>query len=255
MEFDLLLDPFGARWHELREAAVAAEAAGVGGLWLWDHVAGSVHRSAGVVESWTVLSALAAVTERLMLGPMVLNAATRDPVVLAAMAATFQDVSGGRLLLGIGAGGGPGTPYAAELRAMGQPVAADAARRRRVEDVVTTLQSVWSGSHGGASGFLVPNPAPPVIIGGFGPKMAALAGRVGDGINVPASALGLVEVARAAHVDAGRDPAHFVVTASVPFSPRPLQQAQASGVVDRAVCYVKSADALAAIEAIGPLLT
>src|SRR5215207_8624480 len=111
---DLLFDPFDAGWAELRAAALAAEEAGFDGVWTWDHLAGGVHRQARVLECWTVLSALAGVLRRVSLGPLVLNVANRPPGLLATMAATLQEVSGGRLLLGLGAGGGASTPYAAE---------------------------------------------------------------------------------------------------------------------------------------------
>jgi alkanesulfonate monooxygenase SsuD/methylene tetrahydromethanopterin reductase-like flavin-dependent oxidoreductase (luciferase family) len=110
MHADLLFDPFGGRWDDLREAAVLAEAAGFDGLWLYDHLAGSAHRAAHVLECWTVLSALAAAVPRVTVGSLVLNVANRDPGTLAVMAATLQEVSGGRLLLGVGAGGGIDTP-------------------------------------------------------------------------------------------------------------------------------------------------
>lgn len=187
MLVDLLFDPFGGRWEDLRDAAAHAEVAGFDGVWLYDHLAGSVHGAAHVLECWTVLSALAAAVPRLTLGSMVLNVANRDPGTLAVMAATLQEVSGGRLLLGIGAGGGIATPYAAEQRALGRDVPADAARRAAVETTIATLRQVWSGAVGGASGFLRPGPPPPIIVGGFGPKMAELAGRLGDGINTPAA--------------------------------------------------------------------
>jgi alkanesulfonate monooxygenase SsuD/methylene tetrahydromethanopterin reductase-like flavin-dependent oxidoreductase (luciferase family) len=75
---------------------------------------------------------------------------------------------------------------------------------------------VWSGTAGGASGFLRPEPPPPVVIGGFGPKMAELGGRVGDGINLPGGAglVRLVEIARRACERSGRDPQNFLVTTS-----------------------------------------
>jgi alkanesulfonate monooxygenase SsuD/methylene tetrahydromethanopterin reductase-like flavin-dependent oxidoreductase (luciferase family) len=75
---------------------------------------------------------------------------------------------------------------------------------------------VWSGAVGGARGFLRPDPVPPVVVGGFGPKMAELAGRLGDGINAPggSSLARLVDIAREAHARAGRDPDGFVVTTS-----------------------------------------
>jgi alkanesulfonate monooxygenase SsuD/methylene tetrahydromethanopterin reductase-like flavin-dependent oxidoreductase (luciferase family) len=222
VKIDVLVDPFGARWSDVRSMARAAEDSGFDGLWTWDHLAGSVHGADRVLEAWTVLSALAAVTDRLMLGPMVLNVANRDPGTLAVMAATLQEVCGDRLLLGLGAGGGVGTPYASEQRALGREVPSDVIRRRQVADAIATLRRVWSGRSGEASGFLVPAVVPPVIVGGFGPQMAGLAGRLADGINAPAGpGLGaLVKVARRAHADAGRDPSRFIVTASAGFDDR-----------------------------------
>ena len=213
---DLLFDPFGGRWEDLRDAAVLAEGAGLDGLWLYDHLAGSVHGAEHVLECWTVLSAVAAAVPRLMVGSLVLNVANRDAGTLAVMAATLQEVSGGRLLLGVGAGGGVDTPYAAEQVALGREVPGDAVRRSTVEATIGTLREVWSGATGGAAGFLRPDPMPPVIVGGFGPKMAELAGRVGDGINAPPgpSLARLIDIAREAHARRGRDPERFVVTTS-----------------------------------------
>jgi alkanesulfonate monooxygenase SsuD/methylene tetrahydromethanopterin reductase-like flavin-dependent oxidoreductase (luciferase family) len=195
---------------------VAAEGEGFDGVWLYDHLAGSVHGEPHVLECWTILSALAAAVPRLMIGSLVLNVANRDPGTLAVMAATLQEVSGGRLLLGIGAGGGRGTPYASEQTALGRPVPGDVARRRAVESAIGVLRQVWTGSAGGARGFLRPSPPVPVIVGGFGPKMAELAGRLGDGINAPAgpSLPRLLDIARSAHEASGRDPGQFVVTTS-----------------------------------------
>ncbi len=225
MQVDLLLDPFGARWRDMRDAALVAEEAGFGGIWTWDHLAGQAHHAEGVLECWTVLTALAATVERVRLGPLVLNVANRRPGVLAMMAATLQEVSGGRLIVGIGAGGGEGTPYPAEQEALGVEVLGDPARRRQVEEAVEVLRRLWDGratpyegEHyrlGSASGFLRPDPQPPVIVGGFGPKMAELAGKVGDGINTPAGhprLEELVDIARRAREAAGGDPESFLVT-------------------------------------------
>jgi alkanesulfonate monooxygenase SsuD/methylene tetrahydromethanopterin reductase-like flavin-dependent oxidoreductase (luciferase family) len=213
---DLLFDPFGGRWGEFEEGALAAEQAGFDGVWLYDHLAGSVHRADRVLECWTTLTAMAATVPRIALGPLVLNVANRDPGVLGVMGATLQEVSGGRLLLGLGAGGGLGTPYPAEQMALGRTVGSDAARRRAVEEAVGKVRQVWSGTVGGVAGFLRPEPAPPIIIGAFGPKMAELAGRVGDGINVPGGPglSRLVAIALEACERSGRDPTDFVVTAS-----------------------------------------
>jgi alkanesulfonate monooxygenase SsuD/methylene tetrahydromethanopterin reductase-like flavin-dependent oxidoreductase (luciferase family) len=235
---DVLFDPFGGSWADIRAGALAAEQAGFDGVWLYDHLAGSVHGASRVVECWTTLTAIAATVPRLSIGPLVLNVANRDAGTLAVMAATLQEVSEGRLLLGLGAGGGLDTPYAAEQIALGRTVPGARVRRQWVEDAVSRVRDVWTGSVGGATGFLRPRPTPPIIIGGFGPKMAELAGRLGDGINVPGGGHmdKLVEIARDAHARAGRDPAEFIVTASS--GPRGHQRLADLGVA-RVIIFVR----------------
>jgi alkanesulfonate monooxygenase SsuD/methylene tetrahydromethanopterin reductase-like flavin-dependent oxidoreductase (luciferase family) len=236
---DVLFDPFGGWWPDLRDAAVAAEQAGFAGVWTYDHLAGSVHGEASVLECWTVLTALAVAVPRIAVGSLVLNPANRDAGTLAVMAATLQHVSGGRLLLGIGAGGGPESPYAAEQVALGRPVPGAAARRQLVDDYVGRLRAVWSGATGGAGGFLRPDPPAPVVIAGFGPKMAALAGRVADGINTPGGPglPALLAVARQAREEAGRDPASFLITTSARPAARDLDRLRELG-VDRAIVFI-----------------
>ncbi len=210
MQVDLRLDPFDAPWSEVRDAVRAAVDAGFAGIWIPDHLDGRVFGASQVLECWTTLTAIAVSTPDVMVGPLVLNVANRHPGVLATMAATLQDISGGRLLLGLGAGGGAGAPFRREQEAIGRTVPADAVRRAQVETCVDELRRLWN-----APGFLRPDPAPPVVIAAFGPKMAEVAGRVGDGINAPAlhPHLGeLVAIARNACVDAGRDPEPFLVT-------------------------------------------
>ena len=224
MKTDLLLIPMSARYRDVRAAALAAEEAGFDGLWTWDHLrdpdgGGS---SPGVPEAWTVLAALAEATRRISLGPLVLNVANRHPGVLANMAATLQAVSGGRLLLGVGAGGSRRTPYAAEQQAIGQPVAGDAIRAGKVVEAIELMRKLWSGH----AGFLKPEPAPPIIVGGFGPRMAAIAGRHGDGFNTQAMHPKLADLARIArdeHTKSGRNPDDFILTVFAGLDERWLQ--------------------------------
>ena len=217
MHVDLLLETFGSRWSELRDAALAAEQAGVDGVWLNDHLAGSVEGAADVLECWTALSALAAAVPRIAVGPLVLNVANRDPGTLAVMAATLQEVSGGRLFLGLGAGARRGTPYAKEQEALGRPARNDPERRRAVERTITILHQVWSGAVPPATGFLLPAPVPPIVVAAFGPKMAEIAGQAANGICVPlgSSTAELVSVARRAHARSGRDPERLLVVATL----------------------------------------
>jgi alkanesulfonate monooxygenase SsuD/methylene tetrahydromethanopterin reductase-like flavin-dependent oxidoreductase (luciferase family) len=241
VEVDLLFDPFGVRVDEVLAGAAAAEEAGFGGVWLYDHLAGSVHRQDRVLECWTTLTAMAATVPRIMVGPLVLNVANRPAGTLAVMAATLQELSGGRLLLGLGAGGGRDTPYAAEQEALGRRVLGDARRRAEVADQVATIRAVWQGHVDGARGFLRPEPLPPILVGGFGPKMAALAGAVGDGINLPGGPAlpALLDVAWSSHAEAGGDPDRFLVTVSAAPNPTALDRLESLG-VHRAVVFVSA---------------
>jgi len=223
MKTDLLLIPMSARYRDMRAAAIAAEEAGFDGLWTWDHLRDPDGDSGpGVPEAWTTLTALAEATRRIALGPLVLNVANRHPGLLANMAATLQAVSGGRLMLGIGAGGSQRTPYAAEQRAIGQSVERDEVRARKVVEAIELMRRLWSGH----AGFLRPEPPPPIIVGGFGPRMAGIAGRYGDGFNTQAMHPDLAElgrVAREAHAASGRDPARFGLSVFAGLGPRWLR--------------------------------
>jgi alkanesulfonate monooxygenase SsuD/methylene tetrahydromethanopterin reductase-like flavin-dependent oxidoreductase (luciferase family) len=226
MKTDVLLIPMSARYADMRAAALAVEDAGFDGLWTWDHLRDPDSPSGpGVPEALTVLTALAEVTRRIALGPLVLNVSNRHPGLLANMAATLQAVSGGRLLLGLGAGGNRRTPYVVEQESLGLTVEGDAVRAGRVVEAIEVMRRLWSGDGGSfkgesyrlerPSGFLRPDPPPPIIVGGFGPRMAGIAGRHADGMNTQAfhpRLADLVRVARDEHTAAGRATSPFIVT-------------------------------------------
>jgi alkanesulfonate monooxygenase SsuD/methylene tetrahydromethanopterin reductase-like flavin-dependent oxidoreductase (luciferase family) len=238
MKIDVLLIPVGARYPDMRAAALAAEESGFDGVWTWDHLRDPEEaEEAGVPEAWTVLTALAEATRRITLGPLVLNTGLRHPGVLANMAATLQQVSGGRLVLGIGAGATPSMAYAREQEALGMEVAGDRVRAERVAETAQVLRRLWSGDRSSfagrqfrldrPSGYLRPDPPPPIIVGGFGPRMAAIAGRHADGFNTQAMHPDLAElgrVARDAHAAAGRDPARFGLSVFAGLSERWLRE-------------------------------
>jgi len=218
--------PMGARFADMRRAAQAAEASGFDGVWTWDHLrdpdGGSRSR---VPEAMTTLAALAESTRRISIGPLVLNVSNRLPGVLANMAATIQEVSEGRLLLGLGAGGNRRLPYAAEQEGQGLAIEPDRVRAHRVAEAAQVMKRLWAGGESSfegtyyrlerASGFLRPDPPPPIVVGGFGPRMAAVSGAHADGFNTQAAhprLAELVKIARDEHAAAGRDPARFIVT-------------------------------------------
>ncbi|HUE57945.1 MAG TPA: LLM class flavin-dependent oxidoreductase [Acidimicrobiales bacterium] len=239
MQVDLLLETFGTTWPEVREAAVLAERAGFDGVWVNDHLAGSVQSSPHVLECWTILSALAAEVPRITVGPLVLNVANRDPGTLAVMAATLQHLSAGRLLVGVGAGARSGSPFAVEQEALGHSVPGDAERRQRVEDTITMVRRVWSGTVPPATGFLRPEPIPPIVVAALGPKMAELAGRLGDGICVPVGSriTELIALAREARARSRLDEGRLVVAALLSSWPENRQLAVPAD-VDRLIVYV-----------------
>ncbi|MDP9484137.1 MAG: LLM class flavin-dependent oxidoreductase [Chloroflexota bacterium] len=168
------------------ECARRVDAAGYAGVWSWDHFVGKRDRTVPVVEAWTIVTAAATVTRQVTVGTFVANVMNRQPAVLARMATTLQEVSGGRLILGIGIGGAP-----AEHHALGIPFPDAPERVTRLEEAVAVLRALWTGGPvtrpspfyplTDAQVSVGPHPPPPIIIGGETRAGARLAGRIGDG--------------------------------------------------------------------------
>jgi alkanesulfonate monooxygenase SsuD/methylene tetrahydromethanopterin reductase-like flavin-dependent oxidoreductase (luciferase family) len=168
------------------ESARRLDKAGYAGLWAWDHFMGRGDLSVPVVECWTILSMAAACTERVTVGPFVVNVMNRHPALLARMASTLHIASGGRLVLGIGIGGAP-----REHEAYGIAFPEASERAARLEEAVAVLRALWAGGPVSrpspfyplheASAHPVPTPPPSIIIGGETVAGARLAGRIGDG--------------------------------------------------------------------------
>src|SRR5262244_4628717 len=134
----------GAHWTDMRAAAVAADEAGFDGVWTWDHLRDPEGDPTGVPECMMTLAALAETTRRVTLGSLVLNVSNRHPGVLANMAATLQQISGGRFILGLGAGGSSSPPYAREQEGLGLTVETDSVRAQRVAEAAQILRRLWA---------------------------------------------------------------------------------------------------------------
>ena len=169
------------------ESARRLDDAGFAGVWAWDHFIGQgTDRTVPVVEDWTILSMAAAQTKQVTVGPFVMNVMNRHPAVVARMASTLHIASGGRLILGIGIGGAP-----REHASYGIDFPAAPERVQRVEEAVAVIRALWTGGPvtrpspfyplDDAVAFPIPDPPPPIIVGGETRPGAALAARIGDG--------------------------------------------------------------------------
>ena len=165
------------RWPEYVAMARAAEEVGFDTLWLGDHI---LYRYAdgttrGPWEVWTMLSALAASTSRIRLGPLVAATPFHAPAMLAKLAATVDEVSGGRLIVGLGAGWNE-----AEFRAFGFPFDHGISRFEEAFTIIRTLLREGRIDFDGRfyqarDAELLPRPAraggPPLMVGSVGPRM------------------------------------------------------------------------------------
>jgi alkanesulfonate monooxygenase SsuD/methylene tetrahydromethanopterin reductase-like flavin-dependent oxidoreductase (luciferase family) len=183
---DLQMTHVERDWPLVLDSVLAAQGSGFDAVWALDHLSGDMFGASGVLECFTLLGALASVTSTLRLGSLVANVANRHPGLLAVSAASVQAISGGRLLLGLGAGTSPHSRFASEQNALGIEIAPRVADRHgRVQSTLDTLDAMWAGDRDPRwDGFLRPEPRPPVIVGLNSHPLAALAGRRADGMNV-----------------------------------------------------------------------
>jgi len=217
------------RWPELRDMARAAEQAGFDSLWVGDHL---LFRDPdlpprGPWEAWSILAALAGITDRVALGPLVASVSFHNPAILAKKAAAIDEISGGRLILGLGAGWNE-----PEYRAFGFPFDH---RVERFEEAFAIIRGLlrdgavdFAGRyHQARECVLLPPPTrkggPPIMVGTTGPRMLRLAAQHADAWNAwftrfgnrPEGIAAIREKVDAACAAVGRDPATLARTVAV----------------------------------------
>ena len=172
MKIDIQYSPGANDWPALRDAVLQAEADGYDTTWVFDHFDGEmVQGDRPMLECFTLLGALAAATSTIGLGTLVANVANRHPAVLAAAASSVQRISDGRFTLGLGAGTSPESKWSGEHVARGIALQHDITDRH--EAVVEQIRAIRE----------LPE-AINVIVGVNSVRLATVAGKVADGINV-----------------------------------------------------------------------
>ena len=186
-------------------------------LWIADHFYGFDAKTDPFLEGWTVLTWLAAKFPDIQLCHHVLGHGYRPPALTAKMAATLQTLSGGRFILGIGAGW-----RAKEYLAYGYDFPKPSVRFAQLEELLTICRLMWTedepsftGEHfsiDGASAPPLPDPIPPICVGASGEKVGLpLAGRQADIWNGTSRGTDedwkrRMDIVMSAATDAGRDP-------------------------------------------------
>lgn len=232
MKIGLMLpmgDDESPHFADLRELALAAEDAGLDSIWAADHLLfrDEGGETTGIHECWTVLSAIAAITTRVEIGPLVLALPFRNPALTAKMAAELDQVSAGRLILGLGCGW-----HEPEFDAFDYPFDRRVGRFAEALEVLLPMLRAGTATYEGRfhradDAVLRPGPhrpgGPPILIAGKGPRMLDLVARHADAWN--AAWFGRPQEAdelhrrlgnlRRALDGAGRDPASLEVTVGI----------------------------------------
>jgi probable F420-dependent oxidoreductase len=181
------------RWSLFRDMALAAEASGLDSVWCAHHLLLRHDETAepggtdGIHEAWTILSAVAAITNRVEIGPLVLCVPFRNPALTAKMATTLDEVSGGRLILGLGCGW-----HEPEFDAFGYEFDHRVSQFAEALEIIVPMLRSGTATFDGrwqhaADARLAPpglrSDGPSILIAGKGPRMLELVARHADAWN------------------------------------------------------------------------
>ena len=209
-------------WEETAAAAAAFEKAGYDSIWVNDHLYGPQSPQIPILEAWSLVSALAAITKRVEIGTLVTPAGMRNPAHLGKVIATVDNIAGGRVIAGLGAGW-----MAREFSDFGMEFRSTGGRLIQLRETIELLQRMWTEPEVTFEGTfvnvhnLVCEPKPPrhvpILVGGAGEKVTLkLAARYADiWNNLAAHHANLprkIEVLRQHCADLGRDPSEITIS-------------------------------------------
>lgn len=224
--FVIVLAPMGnaPRYEGIRQMAQLAEQRGFDSIWLYDHLLYRYPKlpTIGIWECWSMLAALAQATERVELGTLVVCNSFRNPAILAKMAETVDEISNGRLILGLGAGWNK-----PEYDAFGMPFGRIRDRFEEAVQIVRPLlregRTSFHGKYYAVDDCEITPRGPraggiPILVGASGPRMMALTARYADMWNTAymgsaATFEPHLERFRTACKKVGRDPGSVGITA------------------------------------------
>jgi len=176
MHFGVTLPQIKRTWQEASEAAIEFDRLGFDSVWVCDHVYGVPMPNLPIFEAWSQLAAVGAVTEHVGLGTLVTPPFFRNPGVLAKQVATIDHISGGRTIMGLGAGW-----FQPEFEAYGNAFPSLGERMRALDETAQILKSLWTeekttfhGTHFQLeNAYCEPKPVrrPPILIGGGGERV------------------------------------------------------------------------------------
>jgi alkanesulfonate monooxygenase SsuD/methylene tetrahydromethanopterin reductase-like flavin-dependent oxidoreductase (luciferase family) len=208
--------------RDVAEDAREAERLGFDMVTVMDHLPGE----RPTLETWTQLTWAAAATERILVAPNVLGLPYRHPAVTAKMAETLQRLSGGRLVLGMGAGGSD-----EEFRRFGLPVREPRVKIDALEEALRIIRALWSGAEASFGGEhyhvegarIAPTPDPPIPVwlGVYGKRSTTFVARYADGwlpsmrFAPPERRKAMQERIRAIAEEDGRDPVEIEMAYNV----------------------------------------
>jgi len=174
--FGVTLPQIKRSWDEAQAAAIEFDSLGFDSVWVCDHLYAVPLPNLPILEAWSLLAAVAAVTERVQLGTLVTPPFFRNPAVLAKQIATVDQISNGRTIAGLGAGW-----FEAEFSAYGCAFPSLGERMRALEETAEILKRLWTeekatfeGTHFSVKDALFePKPVrrPPLLIGGGGERV------------------------------------------------------------------------------------